>query len=621
MQEITNQTVLELVRRLDGVEKATESMYLDLGRIFPAIKSAIDESARQTEAGIKNILTAYRHGASLEQAKRRMDDFIEDSTRFFNKSASKEQSFVSIVEESISELTQLDDIINHVRLDSEEMELVSLNAMTVALKSGSAGKAFSVITDELKRLSSRTIIHANELAVVGSDLLAHLARLRTELGSLETDRGNFFNSITEALTSGFRQLDEQVMAVAEEYRTLAATVVTVRGPVIEIMQGVQVQDIIRQSLDHVRLSLKAVTLEDGPHGMTRADVPAAEALAANTPAATAVHDPAATAASATASADAANAIDEEKLFLAETTRLSATLLEDVCGQLQSSLASFEGSLSAIDDLVSTVNRRKAEWLSGFVAVSGQADLGSLENSYLAGKRKVAQSARHVAEGVKRLEDRFNAVNAILSRFNNIVIASRIEIARNKALGLVANTVAGMMDLTQRLSQDVSSAGQLTRSFSKTMGDEMISYLGGDDGEEQREFDQAMASLRGEFSRLADSRRDLLATATGFQPFAGSFIAALGEARDQTDRIRRLADELSGMQQSLAGYATDLERELGLSKEDTLAGKLNIRNNRLKDIIERFTIFTHRQTANQIANLDGCDAVDEVGVASGEVTLF
>ena len=76
-----------------------------------------------------------------------------------------------------------------------------------------------------------------------------------------------------------------------------------------------------------------------------------------------------------------------------------------------------------------------------------------------------------------------------------------------------------------------------------------------------------------------------------------------------------------MQQSLAGYATDLERELGLSKEDTLAGKLNIRNNRLKDIIERFTIFTHRQTANQIANLDGCDAVDEVGVASGEVTLF
>ena len=43
--------------------------------------------------------------------------------------------------------------------------------MTVALKSGGAGKAFSVITDELKRLSTSTIALTESITARGRELM------------------------------------------------------------------------------------------------------------------------------------------------------------------------------------------------------------------------------------------------------------------------------------------------------------------------------------------------------------------------------------------------------------------------------------------------------------------
>lgn len=594
MQEVTVFTVQGLLERLDSIEKDTEHLYLDLGTIFPAIKASIDESAANTESAIRTILVSYRHGVSAEQAKRRSDEFIADSSSFFEKAAAKEKNFFLTVEASIAELSQLDDIIGRVRLDSEEMELVSLNAMTVALKSGSAGKAFSVITDELKRLSSRTIQYANELSLVGSDLLVYLAQLRTELTSLEENREKLFSGIMATLTKGFQDLDQQVAAIADGFRGLATTVASVRNPVFSIMQGVQVQDIIRQSLDHVRLSLKVVLDDSQPPVL----------------------------AETTGAKNAQPTISEEKAFLAEITRLSSLLLEDIHAKVCQSLGNFEESMAEIDTLVAAVDGRKQHL---FKAQSGGRDFGvlaQLENAYVHAKRRVSQTARHVAEGVQRLDERFNAVHAILSRFNNIVIASRIEIARNKALGMVANTVSGMMELTQRLSEDVSAAGTLTRSFSKSINNEMLAYLGNDEGYEQREFDGAMQQLRAEFERLQMSGTELQQAVERFQPFAESFDRAIGKAKAHTERIRALAGELDTMRHNLAGHASAIEKELGITMQDTMSGRLEIRNNRLKEIVDRFTIFTHRQTASRVAHLDD-GSLDDNGEAasSGEVTLF
>ena len=546
------------------------------------MKSAVDASTKSAETAIHSIISGYRGGLSADMARRRMDDFIQDATRFFDNAAATEKRFFEGVEAGITSLSQLDEIIDRVREDSEEMELVSLNAMTVALKSGSAGRAFSVITDELKRLSGKTIQHANDLSSAGTELLEGLDSLRRTLGDLASKQEHFFDIVRQTLDGGFKRLDREVDETASALRAMASRASAVRSPVSEIMQGVQLQDIIRQSLDHVRLSLRALE---------------PDALAGNGNG-RGVH------------ADEA----EERAFLAEITRLSSTLLDDIHSQVIASLARFESSIEAINSLVSEVESHRDEDVNRRRACDDSVDFAVIAADYLTVTDAAARQSLRIGEGVRKLDERFRAVNSILTRFKNIVTASRIETARNKALAIVSNTVQGMMDLTERLGLDIAEAGSVTRSFSKAMNAEMGDYLN-DLSDRQELIRTEIGRMSQQFRQFEESRISLCDAESAFQPFSTGFVGAIQNAATETRRISALADELASMRDELSVYAE------ATGGSDQAGLDLDIRNERLKSIVERFTIFTHRQEAVRIAHLgvdidSGADLVE-----SGEVTLF
>jgi hypothetical protein len=576
MIERVASSVPALVRRIDEIEHETESIYLRLGTVFQTIKAGVDASANDAELTIRRILDEHRGGISAEAALRRSREFIEDATRFFEKAAHAEHAFMGGVEDAIASLSRLDDIIDRIRADSEEMELVSLNAMTAALKSGTAGRAFSVITDELKRLSGRTIQHADDLSSAGSSLLQRLATLQATLASLATTQSTFFQSARQALESGFTALGSEVDETAKAIRALGDEASRVRQPVAAIMQEVQLQDIIRQSLDHVRLSLHAAEPDD------QAAV-AQEAI-----------DPA-----------------EERAFLAEITRLSATLLEDVGRQVCSSIERFREAMQGVDAIVASVESRR-----GATSQSSCADAGDQfdanARAYLSAKEAAMVEASAIADGVRFLDERFKDMYGILSRFSTIVMASRIETARNKALAIVSTTVTGMMELTERLATDVGEAGIVTRSFGKALATGMSDYLAGSEGKLET-LRSEIGNLSGEFVRMSASRERLCEAEADFRPFPETFSSAVREAGEAVARVDSLAAELDAMRCELAAHAD------GTYTDGAQVAASSIHSERLKAIVDRFTIFAHKQTAARIARMDAGD--DDSSAGSGDVTLF
>ncbi len=568
-------TFIEGIRR---IERGTEAIYLKLGALFPVMKAGIDQSAASAEAAIRAIMHAYRAGTSRELAARRAKEFVEDAGAFFAKVSAAEASFLSGIDDSIEHLGRLDDIIDRIRDDSEEMEIVSLNAMTVALKSGAAGRAFSVITDELKRLSARTIVQANELSSSGAVLMQELATLRITLGELGDRQAAFFGGVKDALEHGLKELDSSVDASAEWLRGMAADAQAVRNPVSDIMQSVQVQDIIRQSLDHVLLSLGAAE------------------EAANSP------------------RGEAEGTDEE-LFLGEITRLSAALLDDVHGQVDASLNRFRREFDRIRLIMSELDRKRLLSPARSAMCFDAVDFDGLAAAYLKAKEEAGQRSARIVQSVEQLSERFKAVNAILGRFRNIVTASRIEIARNKALAIVANTVRGMMDLTERLAKDIDAAGEVTRGFSKALTAGVGEYLNGAEAS-AGELERELGRLKGEFRRMEGSRQALCDAEAGFEPFAAGFAQSIGAATEQTERIADICDELRGMRDELDRRSADIRERFGLEG----LGADSIHNRRLKEIVDRFTIYAHKQAASRIAGLGG-GAEELVAAESGEVTLF
>lgn len=563
-------SVRELVGRMDAIERETESIYLGLGKVFRAVKEAVDANAEDTEISVQAVLSERNAGASKASTARRGREYIDRATRYFDKASSSEKRFMSGVDEGIANLSKLEGIISRIRSDSEEMEIISLNAMTVALKSGASGRAFSVITDELKRLSGRTIQHADDLSSAGSALMDRLASLRSTQEALSAAQGSFFSSAKDALETGFEALGREVESTAAAIRELGAEASEVRRPIAEIMQEVQLQDILRQSLDHVRMSLGAVGHEDG-----------------------AAVDPA-----------------EERAFALEIARLSAGLLDEISGQVRASLSRFEAGMQGVDRVTEAVEARR---LALAAARPEGSDVDAFRESgrrYMGAKRAAVSEAAKMGEGVKALEERFKEMDQILARFRSIVTASRIETAKNRALAVVTTTVTGMMNLTESLASDVDAAGGVTKTFGKALTVGMSSYLSVA-ADELASLEKEIERLRAEFDALEGSRGRLHDAGIGFNPFSAAFAAALSGAKEEVGRIAALADELESMRDALAAWAGEAEDEAGGQ-----AG--SIHSERLKSIVERFTIFAHKKTASLIANLD---EEDGASAESGDVTLF
>jgi hypothetical protein len=68
-----------------------------------------------------------------------------------------------------------------------------------------------------------------------------------------------------------------------------------------------------------------------------------------------------------------------------------------------------------------------------------------------------------------------------------------------------------------------------------------------------------------------------------------------------------------MRDTLMSYAEEAVRS------GVATGAVSIHSGRLKSIVERFTIFEHKQTAARITNIDA--GVDDSSAESGDVTLF
>jgi len=559
-----------LIDEAGRIERDSEAVYLELGSLFPRLSAEMERGADKGEQSFA-VLASLRGTGRGAPKEGHGSSFIEEASLFFASLRERDSSFLARINEGISRLGALEEIISRVRADSEEMEIISLNAMTVALKSGAQGKAFSVITDELKRLSGRTIALSEGVTASGRFLLEFFAKLRGALSELDDFQRDFFASIDRTLGEGFDEIERDLAEATAFFSALLGEARTVRDPVLRVMGEVQLQDIVRQSLQHVGISLEEAR-ETG------------------------AGDPA---------------------FVVAVAELCGSLIEEVVGKLDASALSFGADIGTVSAIVSESERKRTDYLKAHASIESCADAGAFEKGserYLELKRGVVVMASRLTDHVAGLEGSFKGLAALLSRFQNIVVASRIEVAKTKALAGVATTVGGMISLTERIEDDVGAAMDTTKDFTRLAVDAIAGYsidgsADGDAGAEGARLVSTLRTVEEDITRLSLAQDSLRCAIGEFSLYTGDFIALIARAGEQLSRLRGLTLRLQAVGQSLGEIRSSLQSSLGPEqrKDDS---------ERLRRMVERFTIFTHKKAAGTIGRF----AVEEGGQA-GEVTLF
>lgn len=560
------------------IERESETVYLELGRLFPRLSAEMErgaDEARSSFAAFEAIgdlgRTGPRAGTSLEGRF-----FIEEASLYFGSLRERDSAFLAGINEGIARLGSLEEIISRVHADSEEMEIISLNAMTVALKSGAAGKAFSVITDELKRLSERTILLTEGVTDRGRSLLGYFSSLRNALAELGAFQRDFFAAIDRTLGEGYDEMERALGEARSFFSVLLGEARSVREPVLRVMGEVQLQDIVRQSLQHVGISLE----------------------------------------------EARDACDDDPGFVAAVSELTGSLIQEIAAKLDTSALSFGSDIGAVSSIVRESERKRREYLEAQTSVGTLADAGAFEKGserYLELKREVMALSSRLTEHVAGLDQSFKGLAALLSRFQNIVVASRIEVAKTKALAGVSTTVGGMIELTARIEADVGAAMGTTKDFTRLAmsaigGYSADSALGGGEDTEGERLVSTLRKVAQDVARLSRAQLSLRNAIEGFSLYTEDFISLIARAGDELSRLRALDEGLRSVGLNLQEFKSSL---LAASVPSSTAAQAPaVDSERLRRMVERFTIFTHKKVAGSIGRF----AVEEGGQA-GEVTLF
>lgn len=599
MSESSRYGIQELQGRIGSLVSNSERLFLAFGSTFPIF---VRELHRSLEASQRSLLSIGA-GASIEAAMRDLfaatRETIDRAALQFSQMHERDNLLLESLNTTIETLNNLDAVISKIRDDSVEMELISLNAMTVALKSGHAGKAFSVITDELKRLSARTIQHTDLLTLDGRTLLGHFSAYREELRKLEETQTALFDGLSQRVHGRFFDLEIQLRDIGSSLEALVAESRKVEEPVQAIMETVQLQDIIRQSLDHVLMALEELRnpKDDGP----------------------------------VASADLA-------AFRKTLAALSDTILQDVRVSLEGARHAFQVGAAAIRSVIATGEKRRRSLLDESFGSSGAGrasisfaetsmmlvEIGSRVDAYIHLKRSMAGNGARLSESVEGLDRRFKAFEKILNRFRTIDVASRIEVSKQAVLRSINDTVTEMSTLIDRIAADVGEAVSITQAFIGSTKTAVSAYAETSHGEADI-FDSAEAGLRQSHGSLGLLKDSIQGGIRNFSLFTADFVQLLAGGAKDIEGIDGILAECAAISAALRAIAADAEEEL----EALGVGRsyADVHSRRLKDIIGRFTIYAHKRAAAELGGLGGSgsdyalSSEPEAGIEAGEVTFF
>ncbi|MBA7527811.1 hypothetical protein ES705_19990 [subsurface metagenome] len=591
----------DLLSKLENLESESEKIYLNMGQRFPELFKELEQGFTESsqlisyfaagQSGAKNLEEYSLVEEIITEAK----EVIEEAAGFFNEMQERDNVLFSSINKGIDHLSSLDSRIENIREDSIEMELISLNAMTVALKAGLAGRAFSYITDELKKLSSRTIIYTEELTGSGASILKDFLEFRKLVGEIQAFQQRFFGDFQERLNKCFDRYNMGVKKLAEILFGVIEDAKAVKNPLYKIMEEVQLQDIIKQSLDHVLLSLKEFDLDS--------------------------------------EAEYNEHLLDELSFVEKIPRLCQDLLDDISRKIRLSRDLFSTNLGDIRSILKEVEDQRGAFLEYFTK-QGDNELegGALEQMFaesvevlqellsgidrsMTGKMTIGRNGNRIIKNITVLTTGFENFFEIIDRFYAIEVASRIQVAKQEVLQDRTETVNEMTRLTARIDNDVKEALRILKDALAKIYRIINKYS--DKVEMEMSVVRETADcIKKSYDRLMFSKTTLADTLKNFSVYSERFLSLLDASEGDilhlgmlVKVITEIKDELADVQIRAETLKIEVLQKMGLQE-------WQIKDNKLQTMIERFTIFSHKQVAGEIGGFEV-----EAGSEEGELTLF
>lgn len=167
----------------NNLTEITTSTATSANEIAASIESIAGESVEQskiTEVGVGKVFEMAQNIEDISQAVVHMNKIVEESNQLTSKGIHtvnnltdingrymKSSSILNgIVKEVAADINKIDMITAAITEISEQTNLLALNASIEAARAGEAGRGFSVVADEIRKLSVQTNDAVNQVKAI-----------------------------------------------------------------------------------------------------------------------------------------------------------------------------------------------------------------------------------------------------------------------------------------------------------------------------------------------------------------------------------------------------------------------------------------------------------------------
>lgn len=571
-------TIENAVSQINDISSKSEGIFLQLGNLFPSL---LNQKGGTSIQDLENMLTKLE-SANSESSKGEKEVFTDYGAKY--------NPLFEKLNEKIADLSQLDQMIAGIKEDSEQMGLIALNAMVVSIKSGEKGQAFSRITENLQRLASDMSLFSDKLSDEEKQLLGFINNLKEIFSGILDSQQNLSEKGSESST----EITNLISTVRSPLNDISLKISSIYPPIQKAMEGLQLQDMIRQSLDHVKSCMTEIEKHRGSQPGTDEE------------------------------------LDYVTFNIALLT-LACEVLDDINGYITQSNDIFVSNWKKVIDILDNVENEKDSFEQRFIDEKSSSQdnidkrlsviINEFEemlkefNNYHLVQKDLLHTTQNITARARTIYAVFDNLRPVMSRLHHVRILQQIEVAKNDAIKSVQDSVTDMDNLINSANKSLDTMQALLESFISETGTLLSTFTTSVSHDNEN-----MVALRDKkesfFDEITAGKNQLASIIVNFTVFPEGFEEKCTTADEDIKNLQKMNTQISEFianlkteQANLTQKKQNLLRSRGLSSWE-------IKNSEFNNLIKNFTITAHKEAAGKIAGVDV-----EKGSASGEVTLF
>lgn len=498
----------------------------------------------------------------------------DNEVEFFSDLNSRYSKFYDSLNESINELNEISSQVSELKNISEEMELIALNAMVISIKSGEKGRAFSKITENLKRLSNMMNTDAQKLIFTEQEFLSNI----TEIKNLYNQISNAKNTIENFSSSISSTIKDMINSTSLPLENIVSQGQEIYQPILNAKKGLQNKKVIKQTLDKIH----QILTQD-----TQSEVLGIEF-----------------------NSEMERSLDKIS-FEISSYELAEKMLYDINAKLLESSQIFKDNWKNVLEIRTQIEDGQKKYISQFLENSTETSdknwitkLTDEENNssktieqiiLLQQTQKImCTNCKIISKKVLSMHDIFKELEPIIAQLHHVRILQEIEVSKNLAIGtvknfvddmdkLITNAQTNLEQLEKNVSQFISDIQILLKNFTETVNknSDKIEVL----KKQKNVF----------FENLSNYRLDLSNTIQNFTVLPEDFTET---CKNTTDKMNGIEKYIKIFNQIIEEYKNFVYTKT--SEKEKLLTQYNIsswetKNEKLIDMLNKFSTTTQKET--------------------------